>query len=257
VRRWLARKLRRYADAVEFADVRQARSKRVPASLYRFAQRLNKAARIRTVIDVGAHTGEFARWSSVCFPGAAVHCFEPLPSCQTHLEKLAQSERSITIHPIALGEADGKMSLQRCDFESSSSLLEMLDGHRALLPEGAGSTPIEVDVRQLDSFREILTWPAFLKLDVQGYELHVLRGAQRALEMTAAIQTEILFERFYDGQADFRGLINALADARFRFVEFLHVHRNEAGHLLYADGVFVAERLWSCGFGGSESSGSN
>ena len=249
VRRWFARKLRRYADVIESADVRQARAKRVPTSLYRLAQRLNKVAPIRTVIDVGAHNGEFAEVSAVCFPGAAIHCFEPLPMCQPALETLAKRDPRVSVHPFALGEVEGKMSMHQCDFESSSSLLQMQDGLRSLLPAGTRSTVIQAEVRRLDSFQDLVEWPAFLKLDVQGYELHVLRGAHRVLASTAAIQAEIIFEPFYEGQADFRSLINMLADAGFRFVEFLHVHRNAEGRLLYADGAFIAERVLSSEYG--------
>jgi FkbM family methyltransferase len=249
VRRWFARKLRRYADVIESADVRQARAKRVPTSLYRLAQRLNKVAPIRTVIDVGAHNGEFAKLSAVCFPGAAIHCFEPLPICQPALAALARQDPRVTIHPFALGEVEGDIAMHQCDFESSSSLLQMQDGLRSLLPAGTRSTLVQAEVRRLDSFQSIVEGPAFLKLDVQGYELHVLRGARRALESIAAIQAEIIFEPFYEGQADFRSLINMLADAGFRFVEFLHVHRNAEGRLLYADGAFIAERILSSEYG--------
>lgn len=212
------------------------------------ARRLNEVARFRTILDVGAHKGDFASWSRVCFPGAAVHCFEPLPACQPALQELSK-QMAVSIHPYAIGDRDGAIQLNKNDFAPASSVLPMLERHRELWPQTVNANPINVEMRTLDSFLPLIDQPAFLKIDVQGYELHVIRGARQSLSKIAAIQAEVLFEPLYEGQADFRSVLNALGDAGFRFFEFVSVHRIPEGRAIYGDAVFVAEK-YLAGSGG-------
>lgn len=86
--------------------------------------------------------------------------------------------------------------------------------------------------------------PHLLKLDVQGYELSVLRGAEETLKDTLVVFTEVLFDQFYEGQADFPAMLEFMRARGFRFVEFASECRlPPLGKMVYADAVFVNERL--------------
>ena len=64
------------------------------------------------------------------------------------------------------------------------------------------------------------------------------------LRQTAVVMMEVLFEPLYEGQADFRELLNFMADQGFRFIEFADERRlPPLGKLVYADGVFLNEQL--------------
>jgi len=49
-----------------------------------------------------------------------------------------------------------------------------------------------------------------LKLDVQGFELHVLRGADKRLADVRLVQAEMSFVTLYDGQPDWRAVVDYL-----------------------------------------------
>ena len=240
----LARRLRRWADKVDGPDAKQARSLRVPLEHLRFFARIADLTPIRTVLDIGAHTGEYARWASACFADAQVHCFEPLPACQANLARLAADNAAIRVHSVALGDQEGELTMHENDYRPSSSLLAMQDRHRQLWPKTAQDHPIKVPVHRLDRYAAEFSAPIFLKADVQGFEMHVLRGAAAVLANTAVIQLEVLFEPLYKDQTDLRALMNHLAEYDFDLMEVIDQRRlGEHGHVAYADVAFVARRF--------------
>ena len=150
------------------------------------------------------------------------------------------------MHPVALGDECGEVEMFENDYSPSSSLLPMRDRHRELWPWTAHDTKIEVSMRTLDSLAAEVAWsaPLIMKLDVQGFELNVLRGAVETLGNCAGVFLEVLFEPLYEGQTDFRALMDFLADHGFRFSEFLNERRVPPEQkLVYADAAFLNTRL--------------
>ena len=80
---------------------------------------------IRTIIDVGANKGQFARMILKYFPRANIYCFEPLPGPFKKLSKWAESQNSmVKVFNMALGDSEGDVEmLNHLEFSPSSSLL--------------------------------------------------------------------------------------------------------------------------------------
>jgi hypothetical protein len=68
--------------------------------------------------------------------------------------------------------------------------------------------------------REALPPPDLLKLDVQGFELEVLRGAEKALQSAKWVLSEVSFESYYDQQALFAEIAGYLAAHGFEVCAF-------------------------------------
>ncbi len=240
--RTLARKLRKAADLMDVQDAWEARRLGVPLNLYRFFQRVNVIAPIQTILDIGANRGDFSRFCAVSFPDATIHAFEPLTECRPVLKELAGKYQQIHLHPVALGETAGEVEMFENAYNPSSSILPMLDRHRELWPKTAWDKKIRVTMETLDHFVKNLDLkpPLFIKIDVQGYEMHVLSGAKRVLQNTSVIMTEVLFEPLYKDQADFIEIVNFLGGQGFRFTEFVDERRLPPyDTLAYADAAFV------------------
>ncbi len=147
----------------------------------------------KIVIDGGANLGEFSRFALRIFPDAQVHAIEPQPGCLPNLErlKLEYLDR-LEIHIVAIGsiEQDGAQLLFVSDPAGTST-----GAHVA--PNTPSDCPtLNVLCRSLDSlFADVLepTSRAFLKLDLQGYELHALRGARGVLKNVEVILCEVSF----------------------------------------------------------------
>ena len=66
--------------------------------------------------------------------------------------------------------------------------------------------------------------------------------SEETLKATSVVFTEVLFDQFYEGQADFSAMLEFMRDRGFRFVEFASESRMPPlGELAYADAVFVKQ----------------
>lgn len=105
----------------------------------------------------------------------------------------------VTIHPCALGEGEGSATIHVASREDSSSLLP-LDRQRDLFHMDEIAT-FEVAVRRLDEVLPIgMPTPILLKIDVQGFEYEVLKGAHTFLKNVEWIYVEASFVELYEGQ---------------------------------------------------------
>lgn len=153
-----------------------------------------------TVIDVGANKGQFAAFAMRTWPRAQLVCFEPLPGPRATLARVTAGHAKL--FDCALGAEDGHADIHVASRDDSSSLLEM----NALQKDLFGMTEagaLRVPVRRLDACLESIDWkaPALLKIDVQGFELQVLAGAEATLKRVDAAYIELSFVELYKGQA--------------------------------------------------------
>jgi FkbM family methyltransferase len=146
------------------------------------------------VFDVGADRGDFARACLSEWPGCTVESFEPL----RELVNLSD-EGPWRWHHVALAQMTGAVPMFRNEFTPSSSILAMTDLHRQAFPYTARADEIVVECRRLDEYTDRIRGRALLKLDVQGYESHVLEGAGDALTRFAAVVLEVSHVELYAG----------------------------------------------------------
>lgn len=132
-----------------------------------------------TFVDVGANVGVYTGWASRCVgDGGRVIAFEPVPATRAHLEYVVSlnSLDNVRVVPKALGDGPGTVTLWVVPNASGLS--------SAVAPaDGSSARPVEVPMSTLDD--ELSTAggssPALVKIDVEGYEMAVLRGAVRTL----------------------------------------------------------------------------
>jgi FkbM family methyltransferase len=175
------------------------------------------------VIDVGVADGTpdlYAR-----FPNAFLDLFEPHPDYQRHLEKTVLARRAGRLHACALGSKDGSAHL----------FLKGRTGSTFAGDRGQGG--IEVPVRRLDAVLrpEDIKRPCLLKIDTEGYELAVLKGAAGLIPHIDCIVSELHFtlpEQYRPNQ-----LIDHLAALGFEMAEMLDIHVGQ-GRVWCADFVF-------------------
>src|SRR5579862_7050389 len=146
-----------------------------------------REAGIRTVLDVGAHRGEFSSAVRAVCPDARIYAFEPLPDCCAALSNRMRNGGSFQAFPVAIGKAHEQITLWRSSYAKSSSVLPMAALHKESFPWSAGNTPLMVEQRALDEYlgQLQLAEKVLLKIDVQGYEAQVLRGATELLKRVA------------------------------------------------------------------------
>ncbi len=158
----------------------------------------------RTVLDVGAAHGGYSLAAVLAFPGVRVFSFEPLPDVFRTLAATAAARSGITAFPFALGEVEGRETIHRSGSTGSSSILEMREEHEAHFPSTGAIGEEEIEVQTLDGLVAAgdveLTPPVLMKIDVQGFEDRVLRGAEQTLPKIDALIVELSLKRLYEGQ---------------------------------------------------------
>jgi FkbM family methyltransferase len=170
---------------------------------------------IDAVVDVGANRGQFSLVAARVFADVPIVAFEPLPG-PAALYRSVLGSRSV-LHECAVGSKEGDGDIFETADEDSSSLLEPLEAQTRL---SAGSVVARRrNVRMVTIDEELSDFKAcraLLKIDVQGYELEVLRGAKSFLqERTAFVYVEASLRELYRGQPLFPEVVEFLGNCGF------------------------------------------
>lgn len=154
---------------------------------------------VRLALDIGANWGQSIETIRRLRPDARIVSFEPNPVLAQRLERAYGAEVGVKIEPCALSAEAGQMRLyvpsyRRFVYDGLASL-DYTEAHQWLNPDRvAGFDPAllrvssyEVAVARLDDFGLA---PDFIKIDVQGHELAVLRGATATLAHRPVVMLE-------------------------------------------------------------------
>jgi FkbM family methyltransferase len=201
-----------------------------------------KRAGVKTVIDVGAHSGEFSSAVRAVLPDAQVYAFEPLHDCCQKLKTKLGNHGSVHVFEVALGDQHGPVQFWRSDFSKSSSLLRMSRLHQVAFPWSAGNHLTEVQLRRLDEYSDQmeLSSKTLLKIDVQGYEDRVLRGAEQVLKQVDYVLVEVSVAQLYEGQAQFDPIYSFLLQSGFSYAGNLEQMLSPLdGSILQLDALFA------------------
>jgi FkbM family methyltransferase len=196
---------------------------------------------IDVVLDVGANAGQYGeQLRELGFRGRLVS-LEPVAEAFAELERRAGADDAWEAVRVAASDADGEITLNITGDSRSSSVL----ARNERFADKAGWAPKEsreVAARRLDGLVGELLRPderAYLKLDVQGYERHVLDGAGAALARFEAIELELSVTPLYDGQPSLIEMLPLLADRGFRPVCLEPILLDDDGLLMELDGLFA------------------
>lgn len=199
----------------------------------------------RFVLDVGANTGQYGQLVRRCGYRGAIVSFEPLTAAYGKLVACAASDPHWTVADrCALGAERQRTSINIAGNSASSSLLDMSARHSDAAPHSAIVGIEQIDVVRLDDCIERYVGGAvggLLKIDTQGYELEVLRGAQRSLtDRIEVVQVELSLVQLYDGQPLLLDTCNLLKQYGFTLRHIVPGFKDPAtGSLLQLDGILV------------------
>lgn len=210
-----------------------------------FASRLVNTLRSRgidTVLDIGANVGQYAVLTrSAGFEGRIISC-EPLAGAYGEISGRARKDRNWITLNTAVGAEPGTTTINVSENSFSSSIREMTDAHLSAAP-GSGYVATETvpvtTVKAIASEHGVDPARTLLKIDTQGFEDEVLRGAGDLVGRFAAIQLELSFVELYEGQLLYEDLVAQMATAGYRIQQIDPGFSNPDGRLLQVDGVFV------------------
>jgi FkbM family methyltransferase len=190
------------------------------------------------IFDVGANVGQSISRYREKFPNCIVTSFEPNPETFTLLEKNWGGVTGVTLSPIALSNYIGQASFYATRVSEASSLLQPTERMIELSSEHKyDHVKIDVATTTLDQYCEInnIGQIDILKIDVQGSELDVLKGAEKLLQTgkITSIYSEITLAETYKNQARFVDIISFLTSNNYEIWDI--------GSFLYTRN----DRLWA------------
>jgi FkbM family methyltransferase len=175
---------------------------------------------ISTVIDVGAHVGEFASMMRSLLPTANIISFEPQAESYKKLQENMNGDQRFSSFNVALGSEHAMLDMYQNAFTPCSSLLPMTWKGIASYPFTIWARRQSVLVKRLDEMVDAssLQGDVLLKIDTQGYEDHVIAGAEKLLDRIKYILLEVSFVKLYKEQKLFPEIKAMLESKGFSYV---------------------------------------
>jgi FkbM family methyltransferase len=172
---------------------------------------------VNLVLDVGANKGQFALALRHAGYGQSIVSFEPLPDAHVLLSATAKTDPRWTIAPRgAVGASAGTAKINISKNSHSSSLLPVTETSTNAAPTSAFIGTVETPVITLDECKLIdRSANVFIKIDTQGFEMEVLKGATQLLKTAKGVQLEMSFTPMYEGAPDFETLYKFMIDRGF------------------------------------------
>lgn len=206
-------------------------------------KKLLESYKIDLVLDVGANTGQFAleMRQELRYAGRIVS-FEPLSSAFRGLKENIDQDASWRAFNYALGDHSGQYEINIAGNSYSSSLLDMLPSHEMSAPDSKYVGKETIEVHTLDSIFDSISIGAnniYLKIDTQGFEGQVIKGAINSLPRIGTIQLEISLIPLYEGGVSFEEIYRKLTDYGYVLVSIEPGFSDQStGQLLQIDGTF-------------------
>lgn len=213
-------------------------------------QRLLTHFDVDCVFDIGANTGQYATMlrRKAGFKGRIIS-FEPIPEAAADIRRKAKDDPLWTVEELALADKTELRSFHvMAGSEFSSLSAPRIDEVGRFSDMNRPVRSIMVQAETLASVFPILQAQygfrrPFLKMDTQGFDLSVLRGADGILSNFVGFQSELSIRRIYQDATDFRDAITFYLSLGFDLSAFVP---NNAGHfpaLIEIDCIMVRRDL--------------
>lgn len=196
-------------------------------------------AGISLVLDVGANIGQFGiDMRRYGFKGQIIS-FEPVSKTFQALTKTVKKNQPWQAIQLGLGSVESEQEINISGNAGlSSSLLPMDSIHLQNFPKSATVATEKINISTLDKQIESLgvdSTAILLKLDVQGYEAEVLKGAAKSLSKIQFCYLEVSLIPMYEDELTMLPMLNILADAGHQVIDVFRGIKSKDSALLQLD----------------------
>lgn len=175
--------------------------------------------KIDLVLDVGANQGQFGSEIRNSGYRGRIISFEPLSEAHATAKQISKNDPLWEIYSrCAIGAHSGTVEINVSKNSVSSSILPILVLHQEAAPNSAYCGKETVEVKSLDELQHSIINGAmrpFLKIDTQGYEWEVLKGAESVLKSVCGVLVELSLVHLYERQHLWDEVIDKLSKDGF------------------------------------------
>jgi len=196
------------------------------------------------VVDVGANRGQFALIARKIFPQAKIHSFEPLEEPAQIFKRVFGKDPNVTLHACAIGREKATATIHVTKDDDSSSMLPITKTQSGLFPGATERETRQVTVLPLSQALGDTSIPSasLLKIDVQGFELEVLKGCEDILSKFSHLYIECSFIELYEGQALAHQIVSWLEQRNFILRGVHNMYYQKNGMAVQGDFLFVQKK---------------
>ena len=188
---------------------------------------------INGVIDVGANVGQYATMLRNFGYRGRIVSFEPLASAFAGLKEASRDDENWPTFNFAVGSEKATMTINRMDCSEFSSFR---------MPSAFGNTRFPNRIKLVSKEDVQVTtlaniWPeivggiskprVFLKLDTQGFDLEVIRGAAENLDHVLGVESELSLKPIYEDMPDYLSALTEFKHHGFEITGFYLVTRDK------------------------------
>lgn len=176
---------------------------------------------VTLVLDAGANIGQYAgtdlrRWTGYA---GRIASFEPVAACYEACELASRDDPLWDVYHYGLSDVSSTATITVPQRATGLSSLQPATAAGLKLLAGCPVRTEEVDVRRLDDVIDSVVQGdddvLALKIDVQGHEAAVLRGARSTIARVALVECELPLVTLYEDQATFEEMLRAFCDCGF------------------------------------------
>lgn len=206
-----------------------------------FLELSKKQYQIKTIYDIGANRGSWTQLAKSIIPHAVIHAFEPIPEFQETFLQNTKELQNVFLHKTALGSEtkDAVMNIagDASSFFKMGKVLEQFP-HINYKGESEG-----VKMTALDEYikHENLPYPDLMKLDVEGYELEVLKSGYECMSRCKYLVLEVSFIERHVGQPLFPEVTYFLSQYNYK-IEAFCVNMPLGKEVIVTDVLFVRDK---------------
>jgi FkbM family methyltransferase len=179
------------------------------------------------IIDVGAYQGDWSRMARRIYPDVPIYMLEANPEKEPFLSAAVQEIGASDFHIALLGAQPAAAVAFHVRGTGSSVLPE-----NTATPFSIAQLPMTTLDRVLQAAQPYRA-PYFLKVDVQGFELEILRGAEQVLQNTEAALVEVSLLEYNQGAPLFAEVVAFMAARHFVVYDVSGFFRRESDDALY------------------------
>lgn len=195
---------------------------------------------IELVLDVGANSGQFGAMLRKEGYKGEIHSFEPVSETFELLRATCSGDHSWFVHQVAMGDVCGKTSIHVTKGSTLSSFLKPNDYGKESFK---GIKVISEEMVEISTIENFLTTQVtdydkrriLLKMDTQGYDLKVFRGALPVMESIVCVLSEISVTPIYANMPHYLDVLKEYEEYGFVVIDFYPVSRKENLSLIELD----------------------
>jgi FkbM family methyltransferase len=226
-------KITRYIFSIFGADIIRARKT--------FNQTYKDNIKNPIIFDVGANEGQSIKRFKSIFPKSIIHSFEPIKECYEKIIKI-YDKKNIFINNYALGNKDCEKFFYINKNTTTSSFFKINNKYKELVNSDRINMSVKTKIRTIDGYVALnkIRKIDILKIDTQGYELNILKGAKKSLlNKIKFIELELTLADYYKKKVNFYEIDKILSENNFILYDMENISYDKNKRLVWFDLLYL------------------